>query len=193
MNLIEELDRSFGDGPAHRPVEQTVAAGRRLVVRRRLAAGAGATLAAVLVGGTAFALAGGGGPTAEPEPDFATTPTSSPTPEAAYPPGDAGGPAQDFEWGAEAAYLDTDGTLQIKPGWTIAEQIDEPVGPGSLAVEVAHDGTRQWFLWDGAGAEVVALGRPGDTGTPDSDYASFAGWVNAVSNHTPQPNSEGRR
>ena len=191
MNLIEELDRSFGDGPAHRPVEHTLAAGHRLLVRRRLATGAGVAVAAVVLGGTAFALAGGGGSTAAPEPGFATTPTSSP--EAADLPVDAGGPDRDLEWGQEAAYLDTDGVLRIKPGWTIAEQIDEPLGPGSVAVEVAHGGKRQWFLWDGEGGEVVALGRPAEGGVPDSDYASFAGWVADVSNAPRQPNVEGRR
>jgi hypothetical protein len=191
MNLTEELNRSFGDGPAHRPVEQTVAAGRRLVVRRRLATGAGATVAAVVIGGTAFALAGGGSPSAVPEPTFAATSTSSP--EATDPPVDAGGPDHDPGWGPEAAYLDTDGNLRIKPGWTVAEQVDEPLGPGSVAVEVAHGGKRQWFLWDGEGGEVVALGRPAESGVPDPDYASFAGWVADVSNAPRQPNVEGRR
>jgi hypothetical protein len=191
MNLTDELEMSFVDEPAHRPVEQTVAAGRRLVVRRRLATGAGATAAALVVGGTAFALAGGGSPSAVPESRFATTPTSSP--EAADPPVDAGGRDHDPEWGREAAYLGTDGNLRIKPGWTIAEQIDEPLGPGSVAVEVAHGGKRQWFLWDGEGGEVIALGRPAEDGAPDPDYASFAGWVADISNADTQPNDEGRR
>jgi hypothetical protein len=191
MNLTEELDQSFGDGPAHRPVEQTLVAGRRLVVRRRLATGASATVAAVVIGGAAFALAGGGSPSAVPETTFATAPTSSP--EAADLPVDAGGRDHDLEWGREAAYLDTEGNLRIKPGWTIAEQMDEPLGPGSVAVEVAHGGKRQWFLWDGEGGEVIALGRAAEDGAPDPDYASFAGWVADISNAAPQPNDAGRR
>jgi hypothetical protein len=115
MNLTEELDRSFGTGPEHRPVEARLSAGRRLVRRRRLATGAGAVAAALVVGGTAFALAGGGSPSAVQEPTVATSPTSSP--EAADPPVDAGGPDHDLQWGREAAYLDTDGKLRIKPGW----------------------------------------------------------------------------
>jgi hypothetical protein len=191
MNLTEEIETSFGYGPAHRPVEQTVAAGRRLVVRRRLATGAVATAAALVVGGTAFALAGGGSPSGVPDPTFATASTSSP--EAADPPVDAGGRDHDLKWGREAAYLDTEGDLRIKPGWTIAEQIDEPLGPGSVAVEVAHGGKRQWFMWDGEGGEVIALGRPAEDGAPDPEYASFAGWVADLSNAAPQPNDEGRR
>jgi hypothetical protein len=191
MNLTEELDRSFGSGPEHRPIEDRLAAGRRLVRRRRLATGAGATAAVLVVGGAAFALAGGGSPSAEQEPTFATTPTSSP--EAADPPVDAGGPERNLEWGREAAYLDTHGNLRIKPGWTIAEQIDEPVGPGSVAVEVAHDGKRQWFLWDGEGGEVIALGSHAEDGAPEPGYASLAAWVADVTKAAAQPNGEGKR
>jgi hypothetical protein len=189
MNLIEELDRSFGDGPAHQPVEHTIAAGHRRVVRRRLATGV--AVASVVLGGAAFALAGGGGSTAEPEPGFATNPTSSPEPS--DPPVDGGGPEQDLEWGHEAAYLGTDGILQIKPGWTIAERIDEPTGPGSLAVEVARGDRLQWFLWDGQGGEVLALDDPTDEGSPDPDYRSFQGWLADVSNAASLPKGEGRR
>ncbi|HWM75683.1 MAG TPA: hypothetical protein VNQ53_18180, partial [Nocardioides sp.] len=160
------------------------------VVRRRLAAGAGAAVAAVVLGSAGFALAGGG-PTAEPERGFATTPTESP--EAPDQPVDAGGPDRDLEWGPEAAYLGTDGVLRTKPGWTIAERIDAPVGPGSVAVEVARDGRLQWFLWDGKGGEVVALGRPHSEGVPDSDYTSFHGWLTEVSNAASLPHGEGRR
>jgi hypothetical protein len=176
MNLIEELDRSFGDGPAHRPIEHTLTAGRRLLLRRRLATGAGVAVAVVVLGG--MALAGGGGSTAAPEPGFATTPTTGP---------------EDLEWGPEAAYLGTDGVLRIKPGWTIAKRIDEPVGPGSMAVEVIRERRLQWFLWDGSGGEVVALGRPGHEGVPDSDYRSFHGWLTGVVNGASRPNGEGRR
>ncbi len=190
MNLIEELDRSFGDGPAHRPVAPTIAAGHRLVVRRRLVAGAGATVAAVLLGSAGFAL-GGGGSTAEPEPSFATTPTASP--EVSDPPVDGGGPDRDLEWGREAAYLGSDGVLRTKPGWTIAKRIDEPVGPGSVAVEMARNGRLQGFLWDGKGGEVLALDDPTDEGSPDPDFRSFHGWLAAVSNASSLPNSEGRR
>lgn len=52
--LHEELDRSFGTGPAHRPVEETLQSGRRALLRRRvgLAAGALAVLASI---GTVYA------------------------------------------------------------------------------------------------------------------------------------------
>ena len=196
MNLTHELEKSFVDEPAHRPVEQRIAAGQRLVVRRRLTTGVGVTAAALVLCGSAFAIAGGGDPSPAPGPGIgiASSPTASPEP--AVPPTtpvDAGGPEGDLEWGREAAYLGIDGRLQIKPGWTIAEQIDEPSGPGSVAVEVAHGGDRQWFLWDGQGGEIVALGRPGEDGVPDPEYASFAGWVADLSNAAAQPGGEGRR
>ena len=194
MNLSDELEKSFLDEPAHRPVEQRIAAGRRLVLRRRLATGAGATAVAAVICGTAFALAGGGSspsPAPAPAPTFATAPTASPEPADA--PVDAGGPEGDLEWGREAAYLGTDGNLQIKPGWTVAERIDEPVGPGSVAVEVARGGRLQWFLWDGRGGEIVALGRPTKDGPPDPGFASFAAWVADVSEPVAGSTGEGRK
>ena len=48
MLLREEIEQSFGNGPAHRPIEELVVAGRRRV-RRRRAAGVVAALATAAV------------------------------------------------------------------------------------------------------------------------------------------------
>jgi hypothetical protein len=58
---------------------------------------------------------------------------------------------------------------------------------------VAHDGKRQWFLWDGEGGEVIALGSRTEDGPPDPGYASFADWLADVSNAAARPHDEGRR
>lgn len=46
-SLQEEIDRSFGDDPPHRPVEERLMAGRRAVRRRRAAQTVAAGLAVV--------------------------------------------------------------------------------------------------------------------------------------------------
>jgi hypothetical protein len=97
-------------------------------------------------------------------------------------------------WGREAAMLDPDGTLITKPGWEVAERIDDPFGEGSLAVDVTDGVEHQWFLWDGPGMEIS------DTHTdqahpdsPDPDYATFAEWVAAMVDATNQPSGAGTR
>ena len=57
MNLTDELEKSFVDEPPHRPVEQRITAGRRLVRRRRAVTGA-AALAVVAVLGAGYAAIG---------------------------------------------------------------------------------------------------------------------------------------
>jgi hypothetical protein len=143
--VTRELDRSIGDGPAHRPVEERIAAGRRIVVRRRLTAGAGATAAALVIGSTAWAMAPTGDlPVAE-------RPSTS-TPDASEKPADAGGeidpnfPERIGRYD-EAAFRDPRGKLHVAPGWTVTDRIDHPTGRGSLAVEVSRDGRKQWFHW----------------------------------------------
>jgi hypothetical protein len=51
-DLRDRIDTSFGDGPAHRPVEARVEAGRRALRRRRMLT-TGAAAATVLVAATA--------------------------------------------------------------------------------------------------------------------------------------------
>ena len=51
----ELIDRSFGDGPRHRPVEQRLVAGRRALRRRRIVVGAAAVALTMAAGGVALA------------------------------------------------------------------------------------------------------------------------------------------
>ena len=66
-DLQDRLDSAFGNGPAHRPLEPVLAAGRRAVRRRRVAAAGGVLAVLAIVGGTGIALAGGH-PSATPPP-----------------------------------------------------------------------------------------------------------------------------
>ena len=65
MNLTEELERSFGNGPEHRPIEDRLVAGRRLVRRRRVAASAAALATAAVLGTVGVALGAGDGTSAD--------------------------------------------------------------------------------------------------------------------------------
>jgi len=164
MNPTEEIETSFGYGPAHRPVEQTITEGRRLVVRRRLATGAGATAVALAIGATAWTAAPLGDTDANPDRGMvASQPGMSSAGSGKPKPADAGGPAdvnfpQPIGKYDEAAYRDSQGMLHVAPGWTVTERIDEPTGHGSLAIEVSKDSRRQWFHWqdDQGGAYAYA-------------------------------------
>lgn len=56
----ERLDLGFGDGPAHRPLDARLTAGRRALRRRRAVSGV-ATLAVLAAVGSTYSLASGGG------------------------------------------------------------------------------------------------------------------------------------
>lgn len=130
MNLTDELETSFGDGPAHRPVEQRIAAGRRLV-RRRRALGGDAALAVVAALGAGYAVVAPDG----------------------YPPTrpDAAGRHDDrHDQGREgvAIELERDGRLWTAPGVEVLRQVPNPYGLRapelSLAVEYAQHGQTWW-------------------------------------------------
>lgn len=85
------------------------------------------------------------------------------------------------EWGHTAALLDTDGEVQVKPGWTVAERIDAPTGPGSVAVDVTDGKRHQWFVFEAGGGEISDVAAdPADPRTPDASYADFQAWVDDV-------------
>lgn len=145
MNLTEELDRSFDDGPAHRPIEDRLQAGHRLVRRRRLAASA-AALATVAVLGTA----GIGLATSDDGPsrgaDFAE-------------------PGENQLHRGELL-LDADGTLRTGPGVEVVRQVENPRGYApprhSLGVVYRFDGAEYWGLveTDGSATEIARQSFP---------------------------------
>lgn len=72
--ITEHLDLALGDGPAHRPLDARLAAGRR-ALRRRRAVGGVAAVAVLTAAGVTYAAAGGPGTSGV---DPAVSPTAAP-------------------------------------------------------------------------------------------------------------------
>ena len=82
MNIQDEIDASFGTGPAEGPVHAILADGHRALRRRRLATSGAAALVAVVLGGSAVFAAGGGADNAGgPDADVAGLPQRRRSPE----------------------------------------------------------------------------------------------------------------
>lgn len=148
QELKDEIDRCLGPGPAHRPVTDRVAAGRRALLRRRAAVGA-VTVAAVVVVGTGYAIAGSPGGERDNSGPVATAPagtaSASPDPTPSGPTWKGNGPVR---------YLDD--RLQVRPGVTVHQQIENPyrwTSPNtSDALDLTVDGRRTWVMaeyWQG--------------------------------------------
>jgi hypothetical protein len=161
------LDSSFGDGPAHPPVDHRIAAGRRAVVRRRLSAGA-AVVGVVAALGVGYAVSAPGpqgratGPVAV---DPTPTPTPTPTPAPTSAPWEDDNPVR---------YID--GELQIRDGVVVHEHIENPYdyGPprGSDALDLTYEGKRMWVI-----AELQRDGYGYSSSVPSNGWASFDDWV----------------
>jgi hypothetical protein len=139
MSITDELERAIGHGPANRPVQQTVAAGRR-ALRRRRAATAVAGLAVVGVLGGTWAGAGAGTWLRGGEVGVATSP--SPT-------GDA---ETENEYAGEEppAHFSDTGELVLRSGVTVVREVDNPMGyeapKRSVGLVLDDAGTRIWAL-----------------------------------------------
>lgn len=77
MDISEEIEASFGDGPAHRTLEDRLSAGRRARRRRKGAEGVAAIAGAAVLGLAAYAVVPGGTPDSAKEPGFAGQPSGS--------------------------------------------------------------------------------------------------------------------
>jgi hypothetical protein len=168
-DIADQIDAAIGTAPPEAPaLDATLVLGRRALRRRRTAYGVGATATALVIVGTAWALApDSGGTASDQELPFVGSPTAAPTSE---PPIDDGGAANPWVFGREAAALMEDGTIVTKPGWEVVDLVEEPSGSNSVAVDVTNGDERQWFLWAGAGSLHVPQ-------APDRDYESFNEWV----------------
>lgn len=171
-DLREHLDRSFGDGPAHRPVGTSLVAGRRSLLGRRLATGA-ASLAVVALVGTSYAVASGGGGQAI-RPGFAT---SSPTPDSGLEPTTAREKEQRPRWQGQFVRYDGD-EVELRPGATVLRRIPDPAQleppDTSTALVVRWRGTDYWMLLTReAGAESSAY----TPAAPGRGWATFEDWV----------------
>ena len=124
----ELIDRSFGDGPGHRPVEQRLAAGRRALRRRRIVVGAAAVALTVAAGGVAMA--------AQPSDPRSVAPVIEQPDNRPHP------PANLVTWG--------DSEWQVASGWTIDQRIPNPMGyelpKRSVALEIHNGSVHRYVL-----------------------------------------------
>ena len=170
--LREELDGSFGAGPAHRPVEETLRSGRRALRRRRLGVAAGA-LALIASIGTVYAVAADG-PGARTTGEVVTDPMPSPTPTPT--PARDVTPANQVWARAETVRYSTDGELEVRPGVVVHEHIKNPYGyelpDRSDALDITFDGRRIWTIVELRDDRSSYSGS-----TPSNGWASFADYV----------------
>lgn len=191
MDLSEQLDDAIGHGPVPPPVSGTLAAGRRALLRRRLATTASA-LAVVAVVAVTGALVVPGTPAADVAPDPAAPPAADPStaprPRSVAP--STEGEVVDrmsrvgFErWrpGREPARgvrLTADGRLVAVDGATILEQVTNPLDrepPAySAAASVRRGGSTDWYLLDRSPQQ----GSVSSWG-PSGSSVSFSDWVEA--------------
>lgn len=173
--LQEELDQSFGDGPRLPPVVSHVAAGRRAVMRRRVASGVTGLAAAAVLATSWYAvspgsstrsdqLAGGAAPSSvasasETTQDPSTEPTEAPWPR-----------------GELIRYVN--GELEVRPGVIVQEHIRNPYGfePPALsdALDITWRGQRQWLMIE---KRPMPNGISTSSSTPSNGWASFADYV----------------
>ena len=168
MSLQQELEGSFGEGPARQPVEETLRAGRRALRRRRVGAAAGA-LAVVAALGTGYAV-GTAGTQPRTSGEVATDPTPSPSPStAATPTGKPWAKAETLRYSAA-------GELEVRPGVVVHEHIENPYGleppRRSDALDLTFKGQRVWAIVELRGSDFRY-----STSVPSAGWASFADYV----------------
>jgi hypothetical protein len=164
-SLQQVIERSFGEGPEHRPIEDRVAAGRK-AVRRRRAAAAAAGVAVVAVLGTTYAVAG---------------------PEASTRSGDVAGnpsPRQDeltqriLMPGQLAAFVD--GQIVLRDGVSVLHEVEDPLGTDggidSVALALEYRSRETWQLLTYHSGEGVGGGSI-TSQDPAKTTFSFEEWV----------------
>ena len=173
--LKEELDRSFGDGPPLPPVDSQVVAGRRALMRRRVAGGvAGLAAAAVLAtsGYVVSASAPTGSDRLAGDPPFLATPSATEATE------DASADPTEAPWPRGELIRYVDGELEIRPEVIVHEHIRNPYGfePPALsdALDVTWRGQRQWLMIE---KRPMPRGISLSSSTPSNGWASFADYV----------------
>lgn len=175
-DIADQLDAAIGAAPPEAPgIDTTLVLGRRALLRRRLAYGTGAVTTALVIGGTAWAVSPGdnGSPRTD-EPGFAGSPSVSPSNSDSPSPSDSPSQPQDAggigaPWlGPDAARLAAPGRVEVKPGWTVTEDLSH--AGRWWAVEVAKGDRLQWFLF----GDAMSIGN---AHAPALGYDSFQEWV----------------
>jgi hypothetical protein len=205
--LRDVLDSSFGAGPPLPPPADRLAAGRRALRRRRGVEALGGATAVVAVLALSFTILGGGGGAPRGADPVAPGPTA---------PAPATGDVDEAQLQAELdrlaaeaqvrarhaqskglvsnqfpAALDQDGSLVVKDGWRVTEQVDEPVGyqppEASLGVVVTDGERTRWMLLtvnralDERGLPIDGkLATSANADDAGKGYARFEDWLAAM-------------
>lgn len=175
--LQEELDRSFGDGPPLPPVQSHVVAGRRALMRRRVASGVAGLAAAAVMATTWYAVSPSS-PTGSDR--LAADPAPSVTPSTAEATEDPSVDPTEAPWPRGELIRYVDGELEVRPGVVVHEHIPNPYGfePPALsdALDVTWKGRRQWLMIE---KRPMPRGISSSSSTPSNGWASFADYVAA--------------
>lgn len=176
------LDASFGDGPAHPPLDGTLSAGHRALRRRRTtwAGGAGAAVVALVCGAAVLAGDGLTGGT-DPLPPASEAPTGTPSSSgptsgpAAVPTSTTGVQVRTAELGEnDVARIAAAGVLEVDPEATVLETIDDPydLDDPAWSVALAYElrGETRYLLITTFADETV-------NGLPLGPRPGFADWV----------------
>lgn len=173
--LQEQIDRSFGDGPPMPPVGSHVAAGRRVLVRRRVASGVAGVAAAAVLATSWYAVS----PSSSTGLDrLAGDPTPSATPSASETTEGAATDVTEAPWSRGELIRYVGGELEVRPGVIVHEHISNPyrLEPPALsdALDVTWRGQRQWLTIE---KRPLPRGISSSSSTPSNGWASFADYV----------------
>ena len=173
----EELDGAFGDGPPHPPVGIHLVAGRRALMRRRVARVTTGLAAATVLFTSWYAVSPGStsdsvGRTGDPA--SSTSPTSPSTSQEP-----STGPSQPpWPRGELIRYVNEE--LDVRAGAIVHEHIRNPYGfqPPELsdALDVTWKGQRQWLMIE---KRQMPFGTTSSASEPSNGWASFADYVAA--------------
>ncbi|WP_299930629.1 hypothetical protein [uncultured Nocardioides sp.] len=145
MDLMDRFEQATSGGPAHRPLEDRLVAGRRAQARRRITRTVSAVAATTAVVGVAWALQPGADPSSGDgivASDASATPdpvVNSDLSDGVVPPP----PTVLFGYDLNTA------RLEIAPGVTVVRQVDDPVpndAVTSAAAVVTYEGERKWVM-----------------------------------------------
>lgn len=178
-DLARRIDASIGDGPPPPALEGLVAAGRRARTRRRIAAGSSVLAVVLIAGGGAWAVTGQGTDGADLAPSVATE-SSAPLADSADDVQVASDDQRNFFSGGTSVMALADGTLLVKPGWTVSRlEVKDPRDDqhrvwGIESTRGDRDKT-QWIMlsWE-PGYRSSAMSGPLGT-----RFATFNEWLQA--------------
>jgi hypothetical protein len=162
-DIRAEIDRCFGNGPAHPLLEDELQACRQALHRRRVAAAA-ATAGVLAVAAVSFVVVSSG-PPRDTGSEVAIQPTETSSADV---------PSPDWVGNDTVRYLD--GELQVRPGVTVHEHLENPFGYGepdrSDGLDLTFRGQRTWVLVEYRDGESSYSGT-----VPSNGWASFDAWV----------------